>query len=243
MNAAPGGPGRRPLRIGHRGAAGTHPENTLASFRQAVALGVDGIEFDVQRTRDGHLVVLHDPTLDRITNLHGLVRDLTLEEVRRADAGSWKGPQFAGERVPTLEEVIRKLPKSLLLFLELKAGSLHYPGIEEQLLRVLQEEGALGRTQVSSFDHQALHRLHQLAPDLPLGMLYTCNLMDPVGLAEAVGARALHPAFLWVTPELVARAHAAGLQVIAWTVNQPAFVQQMKACGVDGIISDFPDRI
>lgn len=243
MNAAPGSTGRRPLRIGHRGAAGTHPENTLASFRQAVALGVDGVEFDVQRTRDGHLVVLHDPTLDRTTNRCGLVRDLTLDEVRRADAGSWKGPQFAGERVPTLREVIRELPASLLLFLELKAGSLHYPGIEEELLRVLDEEGALGRTQVSSFDHQALHRLHRLAPDLPLGMLYTCNLMDPIGMAQAVGAQALHPAFMWVTPDLVVRAHAAGLKVIAWTVNEPSFIQLMKASGVDGIISDFPDRI
>lgn len=242
MNAVPGSP-HRPLRIGHRGAAGTHPENTLASFRQAVALGADGIEFDVQQTRDGHLVVLHDPTLDRTTNLRGLVKDLTLDEVRRADAGRWKGPQFAGERVPTLRELLRELSPSLLLFLELKAGSLHYPGIEDELLRVLQEEGALGRTQVSSFDHQALHRLHQLAPDLSLGMLYTCNLMDPVGLAQAVGAGALHPAFLWVTPDLVVRAHAAGLQVIAWTVNEPGFIQQMKAYGVDGIISDFPDRL
>lgn len=234
---------RRPLRIGHRGAAGTHPENTLASFWQAAALGADGIEFDVQRTRDGQLVVLHDPTLDRTTNLSGFVRDLTLAEVRQADAGSWKGPQFAGERVPTLRELLRAVPSHLLLFLELKAGSLHYPGIEAELLRLLQEEGALGRTQVSSFDHQALYRLHQAAPDLPLGMLYACNLMDPVGLARQVGAAALHPAFQWITPDLVAWAHAAGLQVHAWTVNQPDFIRQMKACGVDGIISDFPEKV
>ncbi|HEY8348030.1 MAG TPA: glycerophosphodiester phosphodiesterase [Symbiobacteriaceae bacterium] len=231
------------LRIGHRGASGTHPENTLVAFRQAVALGADGIECDVQRTRDGHLVVIHDPTLDRTTTLTGLVKDRTLAELRQADAGRWKGPQFAGERVPLLREVLREMPGHLKLFLELKAGSLHYPGIEEDLLRLLQEEDALDRVQVSSFDHHALLRLHQMAPQLPLGMLYVCNLLDPVGMARAVGATALHPRFEWVTPELVQEAHAAGMQVYTWTVNDPAWIAQMKRCGVDGIMSDFPDRI
>lgn len=231
------------LRIGHRGASGTHPENTLAAFRQAAVLGADGIEFDVHRTRDGHLVVIHDPTLDRTTTLTGLVRDRTLAEVRGADAGSWKDPRFAGERVPLLEEVLREAPARLKLFLELKAGSIHYPGIEEDLVRMLRKEGALERVQVSSFDHHALLRLRQIAPELSLGMLYTCNPVDPVGMARAIGATALHPRFEWVTPELVQRAHASGLQVYTWTVNDSAWVAEMKRCGVDGIMSDFPDRI
>lgn len=231
------------LRIGHRGAAGTHPENTLASFRHAVALGVDGIEFDVHRTSDGHLVVIHDPAVDRTTSGKGLVMALSLAEIQSFDAGSWKDPAFAGERVPTLRQVLHEIPPAVKLFIEMKAGSQYYPGIEGELLEMLREEGALDQVQVSSFDHQALHRLHQLDPALPLGMLTASNLLDPVGMARAIGVTAIHPTWEWVSPDLVEAAHEAGLPVHAWTVNLPLAIQLMKGLGVDGIMSDFPDRI
>lgn len=230
------------LKIGHRGAAGTYPENTLAAFRRARELGCDGVELDIHRTRDGHLVVCHDPFLDRTTTGAGLIRELGLAEVQAADAGVKKDPRFAGERVPTLEQVLDDLPE-LKIFIELKFGSLHYPGIEEDLVAFLRRKGALGRVQVSSFDHKALQRLHAVWPELPLGMLYSENLLDPVGMAQQIGAGALHPAFYWVYPELVQVAHAAGLSVNAWTVNDPPFIAAMKAMGVDGIMSDFPERI
>lgn len=232
-----------PFRIGHRGAAGTHPENTMASFRRAKELGCHGVEFDVHRTRDGHLVVIHDETLDRTTTGKGLVMTQTLEEVRKVDAGSWKGAQFAGERVPTLSELIADTPDDFLLFLELKAGSLYYPNIEEDVVRTIRESGAAARFQVSSFDHHALQKLHQLMPELPLGMLFADNPLDPVGMAKAIGASALHPAWQWVTPHMVQSAHAAGLQVNAWTCNQPEAIARMKQFGVDGIMSDYPDRV
>lgn len=231
------------LRIGHRGSAGTHPENTIASFQRAVELGAGGIEFDVHRTGDGHLVVIHDPTLERTTSGRGLIRDLTLEQVQAADAGSWKAPEFAGQRVPTLGEVIRQTPAQLRLFIELKAGSLHYPGIEQELLQVLKNERAQERSQVSSFDHHALRRLHELDPGLELGMLFDDHPIDPVGMARACGATALHPYWQWVSPELVRAARSAGLRVYVWTVNQPEAIGMMKALGVDGIMSDYPDRI
>jgi glycerophosphoryl diester phosphodiesterase len=232
-----------PLRIGHRGAAGTHPENTMASFRRALELGVDGVEFDVHRTLDGHLVVIHDPWLERTTTGTGMIMSLNLADVQQADAGIKKGQEFAGERVPTLRELIRSTPAELRLFLELKAGSIHYPGIEEDLLRTIREEGAEARVQVSSFDHHALRRLHELTPDLPLGMLCSENLLDPVGMAQATGAEAIHSTWEWATPELVSQAHAAGLKVNVWTVNMPEAIQLMKAYDVDGIMSDYPDRI
>jgi glycerophosphoryl diester phosphodiesterase len=232
-----------PLRIGHRGAAGTHPENTMVSFRRAIELGSDGIEFDVHRTADGELVVIHDGFLNRTTNGSGLIMATTLSELKELDAGSWKGAQFAGERIPTLRELIRETPSTLHLFLELKAGSIHYPGIEAELIALVTEEGALGRTQISSFDHQALLRIHEQAPQIPLGMLYADNLLDPVGLAKQLGAEALHPAWEWVTPQLVEAAHAAGLKVNVWTVNLPEVVMMMTAAGVDGIMSDYPDRV
>jgi glycerophosphoryl diester phosphodiesterase len=232
-----------PLRIGHRGAAGTHPENTMASFRRAGEVGADGVEFDVHRTRDGHLMVIHDYWLDRTTTGTGMIRGLSLEEVRQADAGVKTGEQFAGERVPTLQELIRSTSPELRLFLELKAGSVHYPGIEEELVAFIRAEGVQDRVQVSSFDHKALRRLHGLDPNLQLGMLYGENLLDPVGMAKAVGASALHPVWEWVTPDMVEAAHVAGLQVNTWTVNLPEAVTMMRACGVDGIMSDFPERL
>ncbi len=231
------------LRIAHRGASGVCPENTLTAFRRALAMGVDGIELDVHRTRDGHLVVIHDPILDRTTSGSGLVMNHTLDEIRRLDAGAWKGPEFAGERVPTLQEVLREIPPSVRIFVELKAGSTHYPGIEEQLLRVLREERVADRTQISSFDHHALYRLHQLDPDMPLGILFLSNPLDPVARAREVGAEALHPVFFWATRPLVEQARRAGLRVVAWPVNDPTFIAMVKQAGVDGIISDFPDRI
>lgn len=232
-----------PLRIGHRGAAGTHPENTLIAIQRALELGADGVEFDIHRTSDGHLVVIHDAFLNRTTNGTGLVMGSTLADLKRLDAGSWKDPQFAGEQIPTLRELIRATPNDCRLFLELKAGSIRYPGIEEEILKVLVEEGARDRTQISSFDHHGLRKIHQLDPGMSLGMLFTENLLDPVSMAKAIGAQAIHPAWEWVTPELVESAHAANLKVNTWTCNLPMAIQMVKACGVDGIMSDYPDRL
>jgi glycerophosphoryl diester phosphodiesterase len=231
------------IRIGHRGAAGTHPENTLVSFTRAAQLGAQGIEFDVHRTSDGHLVVIHDALLDRTTTGTGIIRELSLAAVKAADAGGKKGAQFVGEQVPTLLEVFHQAPSSVHLFLELKSGSLHYPGIEQELLNLIAREGVRERVSVSSFDHQALRRLRDADATIPLGMLYSENLLDAVGMAQAIGANALHPAWEWVTPELVAQAHAARLEVFTWTVNHPAAIAYMQHCGVDGIMSDFPDRL
>lgn len=232
-----------PQVIGHRGAAGTHPENTMVSFQRAFEIGVDGIEFDVHRTLDGHLVVIHDPAVDRTTNGSGLVMAMTLEQLRLLDAGAWKGPQFAGQRVPTLQELVRATPPNVRLYLELKAGSVHYPGIEQELVDLLKAEGALERTQISSFDHRALVRLKEIAPELPLGMLTSCNHVDPVGMAREIGCEAIHPMWYWVTPDYVEAAHAAGLKVNVWTVDEPTAITMMKAAGVDGIISNFPERV
>lgn len=215
----------------------------MVSFLRAVELGADGIEFDVHRTRDGHLVVIHDPTLERTTTGKGFIKDLTLEQVQQADAGVHKGPHFAGQRAPTLRELIRAMPPDLVLFLELKAGSIFYPDIESDLISVLKEEGAQVRTQVSSFDHQALLRIHQLEPGLPLGMLFADNPVDPVAMARACGASALHPYWQWVTPQMVGAAHEAGLQVNTWTVNQPEHIALFRHLGVDAIMSDYPDRL
>ncbi len=229
------------LRIGHRGAAAHAPENTVASFRRAVELDADAVEFDVQRTRDGALVVIHDETVDRTTNGSGRVGDLTFGEVRALDAGVWKGREFAGERVPTLEEAIDAVPERIRLFVELKDPAL-YPGIEAQVLGVLGERNALRRAEVSSFDHDALARVRAADADVAIGLLFSRH-PDPVPAARRLRARALHVGSRALTGDLVANAHAAGLAVYVWTVNDPADIAAARALGVDGMFSDHPERL
>lgn len=231
------------LRIGHRGAAGSAPENTLASMRKAISIGVDGVEFDVHRTLDGQLVVIHDPTLDRTTTGKGLVAQMTMDEIRAFDAGVRKHESFAGERVPSLAELVAAVPAPTLLFLELKAGSFAYPGIEEDLARFVREHAIEDRLQISSFDHHALRLLRELLPSVPTGMLYFARPVDPVGMARACGATALHPMWLYVTPGDIEEAHAAGLQVNLWTPNGEAELAQCRRLGADGIITDHPERL
>lgn len=231
------------MRIGHRGAAGTAPENTLASVRRALEIGVDAVEFDVHRTRDGELVVIHDPTLDRTTTGTGWVRDHTAAAIRQLDAGAWKGAAHAGERVPTLAEWVAAVPAPMPLFLELKIGSFMYPGIEADLSRFIRAHGLAGRIQISSFDHEALGRLRELLPEVPTGILYDARPLDAIGLARDCGATALHPMWLYVTPADVAAAHAAGLQVNVWTPNNPHALAYCQGLGVDGIITDYPERL
>jgi glycerophosphoryl diester phosphodiesterase len=231
------------LKIGHRGAAASAPENTLVSFRRAVELGADAVEFDLHRTRDGRFVVIHDETLDRTTNGHGPVDARTFDELRRLDAGSWRGREFAGERIPTFEEVVAALPPRILLFAELKAGSSRAPGIEADLVRSIRALGAGDRVRVSSFDHRALATVRRLDPALQTGALFVFLPVDPVAIARSCGAQALHPSFHYVTPEVVAEAHAEGVAVNTWTVNEPADIARLRAMGVDGIFSDHPERL
>jgi len=229
------------LRIGHRGAAGTAPENTLASFRRAVTLGVDGVELDVQRSRDGALVVIHDETVDRTTDGSGRVANLTLAEIGRLDAGTWKGPEFAGERVPTLAEVVEAVPAPVRVFVELKDPS-RYPGIEAEVVGLVRERGVGDRVELSSFDHASLARVRSIAPEVRLGFLYSRH-PDPIPAARALRAASLHAAFRHLASRVVDDAHRAGLAVYAWTLNEPADIAAARAMGVDGIFSDRPERL
>ncbi len=231
------------LRIGHRGAAAQAPENTLASFRRAVELGADGVELDLHRTKDGRFVVIHDDTLDRTTDGHGPVDALSFEELRRLDAGSWKGREFAGERVPAFEEVVDALPRSLIIVAELKAGSDRDPSTLVDLARFLSDRSLLDRVRVSSFDHRALGRLRQLLPTLGTAALFVALPVDPVALARTCGAQAIAPNVRYLTRDVVAEAHQAGLAVHAWTVNDPADIAAVRAMGVDGIVSDHLERL
>lgn len=230
------------LVIAHRGASGYAPENTLAAFRRAVALGANFIETDLQLSRDARFVAIHDDSVDRTTNGKGRVHDLTLPELRRLDAGSWFGSEFASEQVPTLEEILEFSKKhDVVFYLELKPGATW--GGEHALVGALRESGEIPRTVVISFNAPILEKLREIEPTLMTGLLYEGDLDGPVDKAIEVGARQLAVRGDLVTPALLADARKRDLQVVCWTVNHPAHMRMLVEAGVDGIMSDYPDRL
>ena len=230
------------LVIAHRGASGHAPENTLAAFRRAIALGAAFIETDLQLSRDSRFVAIHDDTVNRTTNGQGKVHDLSLADLRRLDAGSWFGSEFAGERIPTLEEILEFSKKhDVVFYLELKpSGSW---GGEHALIGALRESGEIARTVVISFDAGILGALRRIEPTLMTGLLFDGQIDKPLERAVEIGARQLAVRSDLVTPALLTEARKKDLQVVCWTVNQPAHMRLLIEAGVDGIMSDYPDRL
>ncbi len=228
--------------VAHRGASGHAPENTLAAFRRAVELGAAFIETDLQISRDAHIVIIHDDRLDRTTTGRGPVREHTLAELRELDAGSWYDPRFAGERIPTLEEVLEFSRQSdVVFYLEIKPGAPW--GVEEAVVGALRSAGETTRAVVLSFDTATLATVRRLEPTLMTGYLYDRRQPDAVQRALELGARQLAPRGDLVTPELVAEARRSDLQVVTWTINRPEHMRALAAAGVDGIMTDYPDRL
>jgi glycerophosphoryl diester phosphodiesterase len=230
------------LVIAHRGASGHAPENTLAAFKKAVAMGATFIETDLQMSRDARLVAIHDATLNRTTNGEGLVHDMTLAQLRQLDAGSWFGSEYSGERIPTLEEILALSKKNdVVFYLELKPqGSW---GGEHALIGALRESGEIPRAVVISFDAAVVLNLRKIEPTLMTGLLYDGQIESPLERAVEVGARQLVVRGDLVTPALLAGARKEDLQVVCWTVNHLAHMRMLIAAGVHGIMSDYPDRL
>lgn len=230
------------LVIAHRGASGNAPENTLAAFRKAVALGATFIETDLQLSRDARFVAIHDATVNRTTNGRGAVHEMTLADLRKLDAGSWFGSEFAGERIPTLEEIFEFSKKhDVVFYLEIKPGGSW--GGEHALIGALRDSGEIPRAVVISFDAAIVMNLRKIEPTLMTGLLYDGQIEKPLDKAVEIGARQLVVRGDLVTPALIAEARKKDLQVVCWTINHPAHMRMLVAAGVDGIMSDYPDRL
>ncbi len=234
-------PGAPVLRVGHRGAKGLAPENTLASFNKGVELGVDAVETDVHLARDGEVVIIHDHTVDRTTNGHGYVKDMTVEELKQLDAGAWFDPRFAGQRILTLKELLEWAHDRAPLAIEIKNGPIYYPGIGEKTVQLLREHDMALQAIIISFDHYVLREIKMMAPEIATGLLYVGRLVDPVGAAQVAGADALHPNWAFVTPDLIEMAHAAGLAVSPWCPNDLPTIKMLDEMGVDSIGTDYPN--
>jgi glycerophosphoryl diester phosphodiesterase len=219
---------RRPNVIAHRGASGYEYENSRAAFRRAIMLDADGVELDVHATRDGAIVVHHDPEVPGC----GPIATLTLDEVRQIRIRN-------GETLPLLQEVL-ELVGEYDVWIEVKGLS---PDQDEKLLAVLDTGPAPLRYAVHSFDHRIVRRLGEKRPGLRRGILLSAYLDDPVGALRAVGATTLWQEWQQVDQELVHRVHAAGARIIAWTVNEIGDLERLVRLGVDGLCGNYPDRI
>ncbi|MFE2012959.1 glycerophosphodiester phosphodiesterase [Streptomyces sp. NPDC059491] len=230
--------------IAHRGAPSAAPENTLISDEVARRGGAKWIENDVQPSKDGVPYVVHDSTVDRTTDGTGPVRGLTAAQLDALDAGSWFAPAYAGARIPTLAAQLEDLrARGGNLLLEIKG-----PHSRAQVARVVEEireRDMTGRVFVQSFDIPSLQHVHELAPELPLGLLRDHLDADPVALAEELGLSAYNvaDAALSGRPAVVAELHAAGVAVNVWTVDRPARWKALADLGVDGVITNRPTEL
>ncbi|HUA02156.1 MAG TPA: glycerophosphodiester phosphodiesterase family protein [Candidatus Aquilonibacter sp.] len=233
---------RNPWIIAHRGASGHAPENTLAAFERAIELGATFIETDIHLTRDARFVAIHDPTLERTTNGQGPVKDRTLAELRELDAGMWFDRQFMGAKIPTLEDVLRFAKQhDAIFYLEIKYDGAW--GMHHSLVAALQNSQNAARTIAISFDPETLRALRQIDPSVMLGLLVDRGGPDLVKTAVDAGARQLCLRWDLVTRELVERAHRSDLHVVTWTVNDAGEMRSLIESGVDGIMTDLPDRL
>ena len=216
----------------------------MPAYAAAVALGCLAIEADLQLTRDGHLVMLHDLTLDRTTDGSGPLRDMTLEEVRGLDAGSWFDPRFAGTRIPTLDELLDfAVPAGVTLCLEVKGTRADAPATAEALARTLADRRLVDRMYMSSFDHEALAVARAMLPDLMtaperLPEDGPPDAEDAVRQARAGRATVLQHRWEYLTPEIVAALHDAGVGVWAWPTDSAESIEVSVRCGVDAVIGD-----
>ncbi|GGG40209.1 glycerophosphodiester phosphodiesterase [Bizionia arctica] len=224
------------LKIGHRGVKGYVAENTLESIQKALDFGVDGIEIDVHLCASGELVVFHDFTLDRMTNGTGEIGKMSLQELKQLKVNS----QYT---ISTLEGVLDVIDKKCLLNVELKGR--HTASKTCEVLQKYIKEKAWKYSDfiVSSFQHRELQDVFNIDKQMPLGILTKASVAEAIEFAETVKACAIHPNFALLTSENVIRAQTKGFKVYTWTVNEEQTIERMKSYNVDGIISDFPDRL
>lgn len=230
----------RVLNIAHRGASGHAPENTIAAFRMAVEMGAEMIEFDLHETKDGHFVVIHDETLKRTTGDRRGVEEVTLEELKSLDAGSWFGRKYAGEKVPTLSEVCEHLPSDIPLNIEIKGVR---EGSEGRLLSLIKDYRREESVLISSFDHQVLFRIREKEERVPIGLLFRRKEKIVYERISRFAASSLHLSTKSVTEDAVEKTHRRGISLYVYTVDRKREMKKFLRMGVDGIFTNYPDRL
>ncbi len=232
-----------PIVIAHRGDNVHAPENTLSAFKMAADKGADAIEFDAKLTYDGHVIIIHDQTVDRTTNGHGEVKKMSFAALRDLDAGTQFPGQFPGEKLPTLEEIFETVGKRLYINVELTNYATPFDNLVSEVAKIVKKFGLQERILFSSFFPHNLVKARKLLPEVPCGLLTWSNWMGKWG--RTIGFRrstyaALHPYLDNVDTGMVNRVHAAGKRINVWTVNGEDNLKRMIGLGVDGIFTDDP---
>ena len=225
----------------HRGASFYAPENTLEAFDIAVKQKADGIELDVQLSKDGELVVIHDETIDRVSDGTGFVKDYNLNELKKFNFGKLF-PHFGFSAIPALEEVYRLLkPTDLIINIELKTGIIFYKGIEEKLIKLAKKMNMEDRIIYSSFNHYSLLKLREIKKDVKIGLLVSDLYVDILDYAVKLGADALHPiGYMLKLPGFIEESKAKNMKLHVWTVDDDEEIRLLNAQGIDAIITNKP---
>ena len=238
-------PINRTLNIAHRGASSLAPENTLAAFKLALNLGADGVEFDVQLSRDKVPVVIHDERVERTTTGRGLVKDFSMAELKKLDAGKWFAPDFLGEEVPTLDEVLSSFKNICPLFIiELKNNINTYPGLEEAVIKIIANHNLNEQVIISSFNPDSLITCHQLEPSIRTGIIYIEQIEKPWHYTRSLSCYSAHPLFFYLQdPKILDGFKAHQVPLYPWTVNDPEQMDYLVSKGVEAIITDYPQEL
>lgn len=231
------------LNFAHRGSLTEAPENTLPAMEKSIQHKVKGIELDVQLSKDNRLIVVHDHCLSRYNkNALGLIKDYTLEKIKNIDVGSSFSKNYEGVTLATLEEVLQMVPKDIVLNIEIKNRPIVYEGIEEILIDCLQQYNRLDNVLISSFDHAALKKVHNIEPNLKLGLLLNHKFPKPWIYAKNCGMNitSIHPSIKFTNRKLVDESHKLGYKVYPYTVNKVKTYNRLMNIGVDGVFSNNP---
>ncbi len=226
----------------HRGYSGNYPENTMLAFEKAIAVGVDGIELDVQLSKDGEIVVCHDETVDRTTDGHGRIADLTLDELKQLEASFRFRGTLGINRIPTLREYLARVQdEKLVTNVELKTGILEYPGIEQKVWDMIREFKLEDRIIISSFNHFSVKRMQKLAPELKYGFLSETWIINAGKYVHEQGVQCYHPIYVNLVQDVVDELKQYGLEINTYTVNTEEAVRDLCQKGIDAVIGNYPE--
>jgi glycerophosphoryl diester phosphodiesterase len=232
------------INYAHRGASAYYPENTMLSFEKALEMGATGIETDVQVTKDGVLVLIHDEMVNRTTNGEGFVKDYTYSELNKLDAGSWMGIEFSGIRIPRAEDLIYLvMDKSIIINFEIKNGIVIYEDIEQKLIDLIYKHKMNDKVILSSFNHYSLAKCNKISKEINTGVLYMEGIYKPYNYAKTVGASAIHPHFYAINEEVIKHTKKHGTHINVFTVDDEEKMKFFLDMKVDGIITNYPDKL
>lgn len=230
--------------IAHRGFKGKYPENTLLAFKKAIEVGADGIEFDVQFTKDKEVVIIHDETLDRTTEGKGYVKDYTLNEIKKLNASKCFEEEFGFNAIPTLEEYFVMLGnEDIISNIELKNSIFPYEGMEKKVCDLISKYNMESKVIVSSFNHHSIMKVKEINKNIECGLLVESWIVNPGEYVKKLGIENFHPTAYSLTKDEVFKIQSLGIKVNAWLGNIDVNFSDLIATGVDSIISDYPDVI